>query len=600
MRVGYHCPGLVLLCCCLLLGLACYRTPLLPICSIDIAPTALDFGEVAPGDQASGNVGVANRSDTTCRISGALDPSSDPWFALGTPASLVLDPGEQASFSVTFSPVSVAVPLARRGTLVLQTNDPLRPQLEVSLTGRIQTNCRVSFRPLAVDFGHVHIDTKANSLVVVTNDGTTPCDVAGIAIGQGSDPQFGLEPQDDHFSLAPGYEQSIMLAFHATDVALPHHRIGTLVFESTDGKHATVTIPLSADIDIGCALTVAPDRLDFGKVVLNTTTPSQAVVLGNQGSDPCQVSGVDFGPGSDPGFALDTGQARAFAVAPGEGARISLHFGAFDSLPPHLKTGTLVLQTGNPRAPTASVSLSATIDTVCVEASSQWIYTVDKQGMLSRFDPTTATFTDIGILQCPTTAGTNSMAVDQNAVAWVNYSDGSLFKVDTATAGCEATSFQVGQRGLSRFGMGFVFDPSTDVDTLYISGINYPQILATVSFPSLMVTPVAKLQAGDAELTGTGDGSLWGFVPNGSGPAGSAVLVRIDPTTGRTLESYSYPDLASGGNWAVKFWGGSFWIFLGSSVYEVPRDTPQTIRTVIAGTAPFIVGAGVSSCAPIR
>jgi hypothetical protein len=50
----------------------------------------------------------------------------------------------------------------------------------------------------------------------------------------------------------------------------------------------------------------------------------------------------------------------------------------------------------------------------------------------------------------------------------------------------------------------------------------------------------------------------------------------------------------------VKFWGGSFWIFLGSSVYEVPRDTPQTIRTVIAGTAPFIVGAGVSSCAPIR
>jgi hypothetical protein len=59
----------------------------------------------------------------------------------------------------------------------------------------------------------------------------------------------------------------------------------------------------------------------------------------------------------------------------------------------------------------------------------------------------------------------------------------------------------------------------------------------------------------------------------------------------------------------MKFWGGSFWIFvnndedgLGSigSVYEVPRDTPSTIRTVVADTGGrYIVGAGVSTCAPI-
>jgi hypothetical protein len=52
-------------------------------------------------------------------------------------------------------------------------------------------------------------------------------------------------------------------------------------------------------------------------------------------------------------------------------------------------------------------------------------------------------------------------------------------------------------------------------------------------------------------------------------------------------------------SWAVKFWGGSFWIFLDSSVYQVPRDTPQTIATVIADTGRNIVGAGVSTCAPI-
>jgi len=596
--------GQMFMWCCLLLGAACGRTPLLPICSIDVTPTAVDFGEVAPGATVTKSIGVANRGQDTCQVSGVLGSGSDPWFALApqTPTSLVLVPGDHASVSVTFSPTNVSVPLARLGTLVLRTTDPVRRDVAVPLTGHIQTNCVINIKPLSIDFGHVPIDTTSTSSLVVANGGTTPCDVAGIAIGPGSDAQFGLDPgQVDHFSLAPGEEQAIAPTFHATQVAPPHHRTGQLVFQSTDAKQATVTVPLSADIDIGCELTVAPSQVDFGRVVLNTTTASRAVTLGNDGSDTCQVSGIGFAPGSDPGFALDAGQSLALAVAPGANQTISLHFGAFDSAPPHLRTGTLVLQTGNTRAPKASVALSATIDTACVEAS-QWIYTVDQAGMFSRFDPATLTFADIGMLQCPSLDGyyPNSMAVDQNAVAWVNYEDGSLFKVDTTTGHCEATSFKVGQYGLGRFGMGFVFQPSTDVDTLFVAGTDPQALLATVAFPSLLVTPIGILDAGDAELTGTGDGSLWGFVPSGSGSGQYSVLVRIDPTSGKTLESYSYPTLSdSAFNWAVKFWGGSFWIFLNTSVYEVPRASPQTIRTAIADSGRAVVGAGVSTCAPI-
>jgi len=587
----------------LLLGLACGRTPLFPICSLDVTPTSLDFGEVAPGDLVSRNVVLVNRGGVTCRLSDAIAAGSDPWLTLGSPTPLVLNPNQSVSVSVTFSPTNVSVPLARQGSLVVQSNDPAQPNLSVPLTGHIRTNCVISFQPRTVDFGHVPIDTTSYSSLSVTNTGTTPCEIAGIAIAKGSDSQFGLDPrQVDHSSLDPGEAHTIGLTFHATDVAVPHHRTGQLVFQSTDSKQATITVPLSADIDIGCDLTVAPGQVDFGKVVLNTTTASRSITLVNDGSDTCQVSGIDFGPGSDPGFALDAGQARALAVAPGLSGTVSLHFGAFDSAPPHLRTGILVLQTGNPRAPKASVALAATVDTTCVDAS-QWIYTVDQVGMFSRFDPKTLTFTDIGMLQCPTSDSPNSMAVDQNAVAWVGYQDGGLFKVDTATGRCEATSFRAGQSGIQSFGMGFVFQPSTGRDTLYIAGIDYgsygQSLLATVSFPSLVVTPVGTLDAGDAELTGTGDGSLWGFVPSGLGPSGSAVLVQIDPTTGHTMDTYSYPDLIDRGNWAVKFWGGSFWIFLSSSVYEVPRATPSIIHTAIADSGRFIVGAGVSSCAPI-
>ena len=367
----------------------------------------------------------------------------------------------------------------------------------------------------------------------------------------------------------------------------------------------------------GCVLTISPDRLDFGKVILNTSA-SRAITLVNQDTEACQVSGIAFGPGTDPGFTFDPGQALAFTVAPGTQQSVSVGFGAFDSAPPHVRTGTLVLQTGDSRAPDASIPLTATVATACSEAS-QWIYTVDgDSGMFSRFDPATLTFTDIAVLNCPTDSDPFSMAVDQNAVAWVVYGDGNLFKVDTGTGQCQATSFQVDEDGPfdSGFGMGFVFDPSTNVDTLYVAGgdgvdDNYSE-LATVSFPSLAVTPIGMITAGNAELTGTGDGSLWGFVPAGMGPdpEGSAVLVQIDPASGATLPPiYSYPSLHGNSSWAMKFWGGSFWIFvnndedgLGSigSVYEVPRDTPSTIRTVVADTGGrYIVGAGVSTCAPI-
>jgi hypothetical protein len=471
-------------------------------------------------------------------------------------------------------------------------------------TGGSGLNCALAFSPTAVDFGHVPVNVTATASVLVVNTGSGPCDIEGIAIDQGSDPQFALNVRPAAaFSLMPGAGQSIALTFHAIDLATPHHRVGHLLFKSTDAKQATVTIPLSADIDIGCALTVAPDKLDFGKVNLNTSA-SGAVTLINNGSDVCRVSGVDFGPGSDPGFVLNAGQARAFAVGPASSGTVSINFGAFDSAPPHLRTGTLVLLTGDARTPKASIPLSATVSTACGEAS-QWIYTVDgSSGMFSRFDPVTLTFTDIAVLDCPASldASPFSMAVDQKAVAWVVYDDGNLFKVDTATARCEATSFQAGQDGFDKFGMGFVFEPSTGVDTLYIASNETADAgteLGTVSFPSLVVTPVGPITAGSAELTGTGDGGLWGFVPYDENPDGQAVLVRLDPASGATLESYAYPTLTDSGSWAVKFWGGSFWIFLGTSVYQVPRDTPQTIRSAIADTGRDIVGAGVSTCAPL-
>jgi hypothetical protein len=195
------------------------------------------------------------------------------------------------------------------------------------------------------------------------------------------------------------------------------------------------------------------------------------------------------------------------------------------------------------------------------------------------------------------------MAVDQQTVAWVEYEDGGLFRVDTTTAACTATAFRRNP-ALTYFGMGFVFQPATGVDTLYVAGgrnnPSIPSTLGTISFPSLALTPVGSIVFGDPELTGTGDGQLWGFAPATSSATGEAVLAQIDPLTGATLTKYQFSQLfALPTSYALKFWGGSFWLFLNASIYEVPRATGVP-RMVVADSGHRVVGAGVSTCAPLQ
>jgi hypothetical protein len=152
--------------------------------------------------------------------------------------------------------------------------------------------------------------------------------------------------------------------------------------------------------------------------------------------------------------------------------------------------------------------------------------------------------------------------------------------------------------------MGFVFEPTTGIDTLYICGGESTSLssctLATVSFPDLVVHPVGTIDIGLPELTGTGDGQMWGFVPSHVSPTGRATLARFDPATGKTLETYTYPTVSSGQSWAMKFWGGSFWLFVDGAVYQVRRDTPKDVQWVASYPYGYVVGAGVSTCAPVQ
>lgn len=236
------------------------------------------------------------------------------------------------------------------------------------------------------------------------------------------------------------------------------------------------------------------------------------------------------------------------------------------------------------------------------------VYVIDQlSNHLSRFDPASKTFTDLGQLHCPTALGASpfSMSVDRTATAWVLYDSGELFKVDIASLACAPTTWTT-QQGLKVFGMGFSTDtPGGTTDTLFVGGgadqMQSSYMLAKIDVGTMAATVVGS-EPQLPEMTGTGSAELWGFFP----AASTSNIIRIDKTNGSAAQTLAEPTLgaAADAGYAFAFWGGDFWVFLIRSgepetkVYQVDGMSGAVKSTTSSGGR-TIVGAGVSTCAPV-
>ncbi len=247
----------------------------------------------------------------------------------------------------------------------------------------------------------------------------------------------------------------------------------------------------------------------------------------------------------------------------------------------------------------------------CSDAA-KLVYVVSNENDLYSFKPDSLQFTRIGTLDCRAGgfATPNSMAVDRTGTAWVNYSDGSLFKVSTKDATCQSTSFQPLQHQFERFGMAFSANGAgSKEETLFVVGItgttgaaNDGQGLGKIDLGTFKLDLVGdfsgSLRREGAELTGTGDGKLYGFyttVP--------ANLAEIAKDTAATPSPRTLNGVQTGSAWAFSFWGGDFWFYTAaagetSKVTRLKTATDNSISVVKSNLGFMIVGAGVSTCAP--
>jgi hypothetical protein len=271
--------------------------------------------------------------------------------------------------------------------------------------------------------------------------------------------------------------------------------------------------------------------------------------------------------------------------------------------------------------------------TDCPAGAGKYIYVVSDTNDLYTFDPTlvpaASAFHKLGPLNCPTentppsgpNDGVNSMAVDRQAIAWVNFNDGKIFKVDTTQASlpCTDTNYMPGQGNFTnQLGMGFVTNSATDhTEKLYVSDNNGPGgnnvaggglglgWIDTQTMKMTFTGPWGGSLAGyNAELSGTGGGILYGFFTTTPSD-----LAKIDKTSAATSGVIPLGSVNnSQGGYAFSFWGGDFWIYTAFPTTADPNATTSVthfvsadggVGVVMPDIGFTIVGAGSSTCVPI-
>jgi len=224
-------------------------------------------------------------------------------------------------------------------------------------------------------------------------------------------------------------------------------------------------------------------------------------------------------------------------------------------------------------------------------------------GTIFEFDPLSLEIVEVGVADCGEEL--NSMSIDQQGVAYVSSQHGKLFRVDVRAGTCVETDFDPDSLWGEKFTMGFVADRDV-AETLYIieeKPLNSAGRLSTIDTTSFELTTVGTFppDTPSIELSGTGDGRIFGFVtPSETEPAR---LVEIDPQALLVTHIAELPVSTKVFAFDFAFWGGAFYLFASESAdggskvtrFALPAGPPEVLGEI----APRIIGAGSSVCAPL-
>ena len=272
---------------------------------IGVAPRPVELGEVASGAVASADLRVENRGVGTLTLLAISLADPEGQLELVAPDLPVdLAAGQELPLEVRFegrAPVA-----AYEGTLLIDSNDPLSPRVQVAVRASTP-GAALRAIPTALHYGRVDPGSIRALDVVALSAGTAPVTLEQVALG-GDDPAaFALvtPPPTLPYTLAPG--ESLLLIVEARPEArhlLSGGASASLVLSPTEGEAATAHLTFASG-DEGCQPRAPLHNLSLGSVRVGQGVQG-TLVLVNEGTAPCTLALAGPAPGLpfEPGFQM--------------------------------------------------------------------------------------------------------------------------------------------------------------------------------------------------------------------------------------------------------------------------------------------------------
>lgn len=173
--------------------------------------SAIDFGQVQLNSTATARIRMRNGGTATLNLTKAT--FSNMKFGLGEMLPVTIDPNGELMFAFTFRPTEPD--LREMGTVTLETDDPARPTVQLTLLGS-GIAAVATVMPRMLDFGEVYVNESRMLDVTLTNAGSNELEVTAAALGAGAPPSLTGMVQTLAGALAAGASKKVTFTWAPT------------------------------------------------------------------------------------------------------------------------------------------------------------------------------------------------------------------------------------------------------------------------------------------------------------------------------------------------------------------------------------------------
>lgn len=319
-------------------------------------PPLLEFGHVGSGTSHLPLV-LRNIGDCTLTVFEAYFESEDlavfecP-FCGPENFPIELFPFRDHTLEVYFTPPSVG---AYADTLILLSDDAELDEIRIPVRARFDGTPKAIAVPEEIDFDYAPVGRTISRTLQIQNrgDGTAPLRITRMEVDTATDTAFSFEPELtaevtlEPVSLDRDAAYDLNVRYHPKEV---EQHDGDLVIETNAG---ILRVPLRGSSQTPAAITVSPERIEFGPVPIGQTTALPLTIV-NEGGTPLRVTYRWGGTG----LSTDLSALPALVppIEPGSYTEMQVLVTATSPTP---ITGLLILETNDPSRPSVTVPVSA-------------------------------------------------------------------------------------------------------------------------------------------------------------------------------------------------------------------------------------------------